>query len=174
MITYTGVGSRNTPGAVLALMRTIGLNLARHGFELRSGAASGADVAFEDGCCLYSTEAPRNIYIPWEGFNGRRTDKHTHVGASAAAMAVAAQFHPAWDKCSYGTKKLHARNMCQVLGIGLDSPSDFVVCWTPGGAGGGGTGQALRVAQHYNIPIFDLGKEDCLTALEGHLVQYPT
>jgi hypothetical protein len=39
----------------------------------------------------------------------------------------------------------------------LNDPVSFIVCYTPGGSGQGGTGQALRVARAYNIPVTDLG-----------------
>lgn len=57
-----------------------------------------------------------------------------------------------------GAKKLQARNSHQVLGLDLNTPSDFIICWTKGGKGIGGTGQALRIAKAYNIPIFDCGE----------------
>ncbi len=50
-----------------------------------------------------------------------------------------------------------ARNCHQVLGCDLRTPSDFIICWTKNGKGLGGTGQALRIAKEYNIPIFDIG-----------------
>ena len=80
-------------------------------------------------------------------------------------MALAEKFHPAWNRCSYGTKKLHARNGCQILGKNLQTPATMVVCWTPGGKGGGGTGQAIRIAKSLNIPIFDLAIEGKLQEL---------
>lgn len=36
----------------------------------------------------------------------------------------------------------------------------MVICWTKEGKRGGGTGQALRIAQHFYIPIFDLALPD--------------
>jgi hypothetical protein len=35
----------------------------------------------------------------------------------------------------------------------------MVICYTPGGRSGGGTGQAIRVAELYGIPVFDLARE---------------
>ena len=49
---YTGIGSRETPTAILDLMIAIGGVLAQRGFTLRSGGADGADDAFEQGCIL--------------------------------------------------------------------------------------------------------------------------
>ena len=73
------------------------------------------------------------------------------------AFEIAAKFHPAWDKLSQGAQKLHARNCHQVLGKDLKTLSSFIICYTSKGNGSGGTGQALRIAKAYNVPIFDCG-----------------
>ncbi len=55
------------------------------------------------------------------------------------------------------------RNVPQVLGRTLNPQyySKFVIAWTKDGKATGGTGQALRIAEHYNIPIYNLfNKED--------------
>ena len=46
---YAGIGSRQTPAPVLEQMRSIGAAMAEAGWLLRSGAAQGADSAFEAG-----------------------------------------------------------------------------------------------------------------------------
>ena len=148
---YTGIGSRETPTAILDLMIAIGGVLAQRGFTLRSGGADGADDAFEQGCTLKG--GPKEIYLPWAGFNGR-TKSPCYPGPDAYDLA--AKFHPAWQNCSQAAMKLHARNCYQVLGKKLDSPTRFVICWTQHAKRGGGTGQALRLAEHLKIPIFDL------------------
>ena len=157
---YTGIGSRETPEQILATMILIGKYLAEKGWVLRSGGAKGADSAFEEGCD--SVGGLKEIYIPWQGFNGRTGI----VVATPEAEVMASKYHPAWDKCSSGAKKLHTRNIPQVLGEDLQTLTDMVVCWTVGGKRGGGTGQALRVAQDYNIPIFDLALPEALFELK--------
>ena len=62
-----------------------------------------------------------------------------------------------------------ARNSYQVLGRNLDDPVEFVICWTPGGSGSGGTGQAIRIAKDYQIPVFDLGSPETKLRLEEFL-----
>lgn len=49
---YAGVGSRETPPQVLAVMRSAARVLASRGWILRSGGALGADSAFEAGAGL--------------------------------------------------------------------------------------------------------------------------
>ena len=47
--TYAGIGSRKTPEDIITLMHRLGVRLAELGFTLHSGAANGADTAFEIG-----------------------------------------------------------------------------------------------------------------------------
>jgi hypothetical protein len=71
-------------------------------------------------------------------------------------MELAKEYHPAWGRLTQGGQKLMARNAYQVLGYTLDVPADFIVCWTVKGLKTGGTGQALRMADDYGIPVFNL------------------
>lgn len=51
-----------------------------------------------------------------------------------------------------------------MLGQHLDTPSDFVLCYTPDGARieaertrrTGGTGQAIALASRWGVPVFNL------------------
>lgn len=152
MKTYCGIGSRQTPTDVLNVMWAIGSELAREGWTLRSGGAVGADTAFEKGCMNQS--GTREIYVPWKGFaEGIAVDGLDNY---AEATKIAEKFHPRWDMCSPGARKLHTRNVYQIVGTELSDPVKFVVCWTVGGNRTGGTGQALRIAEYLEIPIFDL------------------
>lgn len=181
---YAGIGSRETPPATLEVMRTLAADLASRGFVLRSGAAQGADTAFEEGA-----GERVQLFIPWPGFNHHRPNQHfdrrqqalapadravqlgTFAGAGPRALALAEQYHPAWERCSRAARQLHARNGYQVLGPYLDDPVEFVVCWTRGGTGAGGTGQALRIAADRGIPVLDLG--DTRASLDAFLSSIP-
>ena len=166
---YTGIGSRSTPEHQLQLMVRLAQHLASHDFVLRSGGAAGADTAFEHGCDLEGGE--KQIFLPWNGFNNRNQNIDDGIFANVddAALAMAQEFHPNWDACSAGAKRLHARNCYQVLGLDLNTPSTFVLCWTPGGLGRGGTGQAIRIAHSREIPVFDLGSDNVLSKLDAYL-----
>lgn len=61
---YAGIGSRETPGPVLAMMTYAARELATMGWKLRSGGAGGADKAFARGT------TNREIRIPWSSYNG--------------------------------------------------------------------------------------------------------
>ena len=164
---YTGIGSRQTPPEVLTLMERLGEALAHLGYTLRSGGATGADSAFERGCD--AAGGAKQIFVPWNGYNGRRTGPTTFVGVCPRALELAARLHPAWHRCPDRARALHARNGYQVLGPSLDAPTSFVLCWTKGGSGAGGTGQALRVAAHHGIPVRDLGNPDTLAGAKQWL-----
>lgn len=167
---YAGIGSRDTPEEILSIMTYISTTLAANYMVLRSGGADGADRAFELGCDL--SNGTKEIYIPWEGFNGRsRTEAMTYAELTDAALELASKFHPAWDRCSSGARRLHARNCYQILSKHLNDPCDFVVCWTPGAKATGGTGQAIRIAKHYGIPIFDLADPTALKGLDVFLTR---
>lgn len=164
---YAGIGSRKTPEEILAKMTNLGYHLAKHGFTLLSGGAAGADTAFEQGCD--QAAGMKEIFIPWKGFQGRTSGI---IDTSPRAMQIARTFHPAWSALTEGAKKLMARNSHQVLGMDLQSPVDFVVCWTPedhNGVPQGGTSQAIRIAVANGIPVFNLWREGEYERLVEHV-----
>lgn len=157
---YTGVGSRQTPPAILDFMADLAEALSAAGWTLRSGGADGADHAFESGAVHGAME----IYLPWRGFNGSRSPLYN---VSQAALDMAGAVYPAWANLKEPVRKLHARNCYQVLGRNLDEPSRFLVCWTSDGAASesectratGGTAMAIRLASRFGVPIFNLRNE---------------
>lgn len=134
---YAGIGSRDTPDYVLVKMKRMAETLSY--MTLRSGGAIGADSAFEEGA------SKKEIF--------------TANDVTEAAIELSSKYHPNWEACSKHAKKLHGRNAMIILGKDLDSPVEFVICWTKNGKGGGGTGQALRIAKDYGIKIHDLGEK---------------
>ena len=165
---YAGIGSRETPEAMSQLMRKLAKYLAEIGWTLRSGAADGADSAFEAGAVEGNGFC--EIYLPWKGFNRHRSSRYV---ISDEARALAKSVHPVWDELSEGPKQLHARNCYQVMGRSLAEPVKFVVCWTADGCESeesrtrntGGTGTAIAIASRLNIPVFNLRNEDALDRL---------
>jgi len=145
---YTGIGARKTPGKFFGEMTQIAEYLYKQDYILRSGGADGADLAFEKGA-----KDKKEIYLPWKGFNNSNSDLYE---IPDEAFKIAEKIHPAWERCKDEWKKFHARNVLQVLGKDLNTPSDFVVCWTKGGIIVGGTGIAMRIAKLYDIPLFNL------------------
>ena len=171
-LTYTGIGSRSTPEDMLLYMGDVGYSCALESWTLRSGHAGGADLAFEQGAIM--GKGAMEIYLPWVGFNDapRNDPRYVVPVLSQELLNIAKAHHPAWERCSQGAQKLHARNVCQILGSDLRSPADLVICWTKGGLGQGGTGQAIRVASTYGVPVYDLGSSVGVEALADFLRQY--
>lgn len=166
MKAYTGVGSRQTPDNICLLMETLAYKLAEKGWCLRSGAAEGADTAFENGWQKWADKNKRKnkgsaeIFLPWAGFNKREADKFhlLPVENDLEAYHMAEEMHPNWAACSAGAQTLHMRNIYQVLGQDLQSPSKMLICWAPqnGKEPKGGTRTAWVLAQKHNIACFNL------------------
>lgn len=156
---YSGVGSRQTPPLVIAQMKGVGKMFASFGWCLRSGGAAGADAAFECGCDM--ARGRKEIYLPWKMFNYHLSERYN---VSTSALEYASKIHPVWNKLTDAAKKLHARNIYQVLGEDLIEPSLFLVCWTPDGCerkedrtrDTGGTGTAISIASERGIPVYNL------------------
>ena len=152
---YAGIGSRATPTNVKAKMTLIARQLSKSSFCLRSGGAQGADEAFEKGA------VQKQIFLPWNGFNGRIVDNNQYA-VPPENNSFVEKYHPNPKRLSDAGRKLMSRNSYQVLGPNLDDPVDFLICWTKDGKASGGTGQAIRIANDYGIPVFNLknGFED--------------
>lgn len=155
---YAGIGSRSAPKAICDKMTTIAVRLEAIGYTLRSGGATGADTAFAKDV------TNKQIFLPWDDFNGQRLSYAVPLGA----YTIAQNHHPAWDHLTPASKKMMARNAMQILGPELNSPSEFVICWTPDGcinaqerkSTTGGTGQAIAHASCVGIPVFNLARND--------------
>lgn len=59
---YVGIGSRTTPPEIMEKFKQVSAYLYKLGFTLRSGAAPGADTAFDEG---YEGEDKKEIFLPW-------------------------------------------------------------------------------------------------------------
>lgn len=150
---FTGIGSRKTPIWVLEWIENSAVpRLSEAGFTLRSGGADGADEAFETD---YTGD--KEIYLPWNGFN-ENPSPIWHI--SPIAYQIAQEIHPNWASLSQAGQKLHARNVHQVMGKRLNSPSLFVLCWCQikNGEPQGGTRTAIKLAEKYGIPVYNLAK----------------
>lgn len=148
---YAGIGSRQTPEPILTLMTKIGALLGKKGWTLRSGAAPGADRAFEAGC--NSVNGKCEIFLPWRFFNAHPSSFYE---IDPKAIELAKEIHPAFNNLNESAKKLIARNCHQILGEKLNSPVKIVICWTPKGKLVGGTATGIRLAQKFNIPVMNL------------------
>ena len=172
---YAGIGSRQTPPAVLDAMARIAHALGNAGVALSTGGADGADQAFETGALR--TRAPLTVHTPWPGYNGYRpgADARPSVNVIRPRPAdtlqghtyadLARRHHPAWDGLrSRGVRALFVRNV-SILAGALDADGDAlpvraVIAYTPNGLArgraAGGTGHTLRIAEELGIPAVNL------------------
>jgi hypothetical protein len=157
---YAGIGSRKTPADMCAVLSRIASQLYDDHWLLRSGHAQGADQAFEIGTNRMQ------IHLPWAGYNNAAHGYPYLVPKpTIEAQRIAAAHHPNWDNLSDAVKLLMIRNVTIILGVNLESPVQMVVCWTPGGKIQGGTAQGIRVAQSYDIPVFNVAIPEHQAAL---------
>jgi len=155
---YAGIGARETPLDITNKMAEIATQLSRHDYILRSGGADGADHAFEIGA-----KDKSQLFLPWEGFKGKKGI------VPPLNIEMVEKYHPKPSRLSAAGLKLMSRNSYQVLGPNLDDPVEFVLCWTKDGKASGGTGQALRIAKDYQIPIFNLKNEDAYSSFVSYM-----
>lgn len=143
--TYAGIGARKTPNEFLSYMKEASMYLAvAKNYTLHSGGADGADTVFASG--VNNNHYKLKIY---------RASDATY--ASPRAIGVAMLHHPKWFGLSPYVKDLMVRNVMILLGPELDSPVDFILCWTQNGEKIGGTGHSLRIAAAYEIPVWNFG-----------------
>ena len=174
---YTGIGARKTPEDILEQMRNIACAFGMSGWTLRSGGAVGADTAFESGCD--HVKGPKEIYLPWKGQRGHSSPLYE---VPQIAFDVAADVYgPSWKYLKRPTRLFMARDVQQVAGKDIDSPSHLVICWTPDGCTErlsrtrktGGTGQAIAFASELSIPVFNLKNGELPLELIDEILSIP-
>lgn len=174
---YTGVGSRNTPENITDLMSNIAVVLYGADYTLRSGRADGSDYAFQRGAeyqhkqkaMISSTRLKQEIYVPNKRFNvkyGRLGELDPSEWDNyEEAEDLMFSIHPKGQFLRGFAREAHIRNMYQVLGRDLNTPSEFLICYAETDRFGnalGGTASAWKLATRYNIPCYNLG-------VKGHL-----
>lgn len=173
---YTGVGSRELPTRETGLVRDVGNALTDEGYILLTGDASrGCDDIFWQ----HSLAPYRRRFGP----HGKAAyEDEVHVVSPGCdhydkAYYIAGLTHPAWRWIPDWMKELHTRNVFQVLGEFVNDPTEFLVCWTSDGAETsketskktGGTGTAIRIADTFGVPVFNLQRSGTIERLERYL-----
>lgn len=150
----TIVGSRNTPKEICKELTQIAKEFAQEGWVIRSGGANGADLAGELGIDL--VQGKKEIYLPWKKFNGNSS---TLIAPEFENWNEALEILSSVYSLSAPKSviKLHGRNVYQVLGRDLKTPSDILICFTEEGKIVGGTATAINLAIKNNIPVFNIG-----------------
>lgn len=160
---YAGIGPRACPLHVCETMASVGAQLDKQGWMIRSGHAQGADQAW---ACMHRPQM-REIYLPWARFNNGGGDGFFVSPQSDALAAVARVSHPAWDRLTDGGRKLMMRNVSIILGAELNDPVQFVAYWSEQRIVQGGTGNAVHLASLYGIPSYNIGFEEDQQAMSN-------
>ncbi len=153
----TGIGSRKTPQEFLELFEELGQEARERDWWIRSGHADGADYAFELGATTRCI-----VYLPWVGFNKEKPLLGNAVAhpLKDEVLEIVYKHEEYAKKLSDPIKLIKSRNVYQVLGMDLQSPSNVVVCWTEEGEVISGTGLAIKIAMDHGIPIVNVGDYD--------------
>lgn len=172
---YTMIGSRSTPEPIIKLMKNLSSVLCNEGFIVRSGGANGAD-----SCANHVVN--KEIYLPWNGFNGHYADFWSGFIVYSDLNKIEecdkyCEIHHGWWKSikKESVKHLHRRNIHQILGATLESPSNFVVCYAePDDTRGsghvkGGTGTAVSLALSHGIKVINLFYQDNVDEIKRYL-----
>lgn len=158
---FTGVGARIIPSSIFKILYDIGINLMADNWVCRTGTATGSDMAFRESYIAMS----KNLEV----YTARNILDNDFNNADLAKRIVR-NYHPCYDRIqSEYSKALLARNVYQILGSDLNTPSEIVFCYTENGEIKGGTSIAIRIAQHYGIPIVNLGNPKHLKAIADYL-----
>ena len=166
---YSGIGARSIPEKVGKQMKELAKVLNKD-YWLRSGNADGADQSFAKGV----EDEKAQIWLPWKDFNigfQRMHPQHDYKLVDRndkEAIESVNIFHPNGKNLNSISKSFMVRNYRQWKGLN-EPDSEFVICWTEGGGDTGGTGQCIRIARHYNSPIYnlyDLTPEQILREIE--------
>lgn len=158
MKSYAGIGARELPFPLTLEFIKIGRHLAQDKrLVLRSGGAEGADSAFEDGCDDGSGR--KEIFLPWKNFNHNKSTLVLPDPIPFEIIKIARSIYPRWDKSSEPVRRLHARNVMQILGTDLNDQSAFVIGYTTRSYNDpdaiGGTMFGIVLATQRSIPVYN-------------------
>lgn len=162
--TVTLVGSRRYTTTDEHRIEEIGRLLKALKVTGLSGNAEGCDTLWNDA--LGSSSMIH--FLPWAGFGTPRPTTSLILDDAPYPLIHLAEelvtlVHPRADVLTDGPRKLHTRNMFQVLGTDLRSPTAAVIYCapeTPTGKVQGGTSSAVTLARHYGIPAYNLRKTE--------------
>lgn len=161
---YSGIGSRKTPKEICSLISLIGKKLEERKWILRSGAALGADQAFE--------KFVKNKYI-YTVKNFDFSEPNYSFCKTELLSVLDKKF--SLDSYSPYCQVLLLRDINQVLGSFKTSPehSKFLITWTKSenynDSSIGGSRIAIRCALKYGIKVYNLVNRTTLEMIKKRL-----
>lgn len=170
MARYAIIGSREVSEKMYDRLVTMARILVRHGHEVATGGAKGADEAAMVGAASVDV-SKLHVYLPWASYNeemipaGANTYLYEPDTCPNWAKSVDI-YHPNPAELTRGPRALHARN----FGILMYPKQVDAVIAVPGSLDPdrwGGTGQGMRIAIGEGVPLFNMRvKEDRLRVKE--------
>ena len=164
---YAVVGNRDTPAPIMDRAKLLAKKLSEKGFTARVGGLDGLDRAI-----MEVAGQGVELQLPWKNFGG--LESKTSYSAPEI-LAIAKHFTQGWDALKLPVQGFLGKNVRVLLGEKARSLAMFLLVHSDDGAENaqevtaktGAAGHAIKVACHYNIPVFNLQKPDC----EQHVYQ---
>jgi len=146
------IGSRDADDTQYEAAMGLAEGLSRIGVYINTGGALRIDQAAMQG----TIDGYLNVFLPWASYNAEIIPQHAkrtvYDSRIHTEWTISVQmFHPAPGRLTRGAFALHARN------YGIIRPTKLVVAF-PNETGGGGTGQGIRIAKHFGIPLIQHNK----------------
>ena len=164
---YAVVGNRDFPMELMPRLTSIIKKLDSLGYTARTGSMKGLDTSVED----LTTNV--ELQLPWKNFNDKES-KTTF--SSPEIISIAKYFQPGFDELKLPIKGFLAKNVRVLLGSKGISRAIFLLCHSEDGvetarqvtSRTASVGHAIKVADKFNIPVFNLQNP----SIEEQLMSY--
>ena len=165
---YAVVGNKEFPSDLIPKLTSIVKKLDSLGYTARTGSMKGLDVEVE----TITTNV--ELQLPWKNFNNKES-KNTF--SSPEILALAKSFQPGFEELALPIKGFLAKNVRVLLGSKGISRAIFLLCHSEDGVDTArqvtsrtaSVGHAIKVADKFNIPVFNLKNPNVEEQLMSYL-----
>lgn len=165
---YAVVGNKEFPTDLIPKLTSIVKKLDSLGYTARTGSMNGLDV------CVEELTTNVELQLPWKNFNNKES-KNTY--SSPEILAIAKSLQPGFDELALPIKGFLAKNVRVLLGGKGISRAIFLLCHSEDGADSArqvtsrtaSVGHAIKVADKFNIPVFNLKNDNVEEQLMSYL-----
>ena len=165
---YAVVGNKEFPTDLIPKLTSIVKKLDSLGYTARTGSMKGLDV------CVEELTTNVELQLPWKNFNNKES-KNTY--SSPEILAIAKSLQPGFDELALPIKGFLAKNVRVLLGGKGISRAIFLLCHSEDGADSArqvtsrtaSVGHAIKVADKFNIPVFNLKNDNVEEQLMSYL-----
>ncbi len=165
---YAVVGNKEFPTDLIPKLTSIVKKLDSLGYTARTGSMKGLDV------CVEEITTNVELQLPWKNFNNKES-KNTY--SSPEILAIAKSLQPGFDELALPIKGFLAKNVRVLLGGKGISRAIFLLCHSEDGADSArqvtsrtaSVGHAIKVADKFNIPVFNLKNDNVEEQLMSYL-----